>query len=74
MAPPHPVTGRAEAWIDEQRVVHWRPHRGLPSAQPARVDSLLGVGVPRQRELPLARKGARHSESKSFQRFELDWG
>lgn len=55
---PGPITGRAEAWVDEHRVVHRRPlDRGAAPAEPARVASFALAGAAWHRELPLVGVG-----------------
>jgi hypothetical protein len=54
IAQPRPFTGRAEARVDEHRIVHRGPLDGRAApAELARIASLPGAGVARQRELPL---------------------
>lgn len=55
---PSPIAGRAEARIDEHRVVHRRPlDGGAAPAEPARVAALPLAGTARLRELPLVGVG-----------------
>jgi len=55
---PGPIAGRAEAWIDEHRIVHRRPLDGGASpAEPARVGPLPLAGTARRSELPLVGVG-----------------
>lgn len=51
---PSPITGRAEARVDEHRVVERRPlDRGAAPAEPARVGSFPLAGTTQHREFPL---------------------
>jgi hypothetical protein len=55
---PSPVTGRAEARVDEHRVVERRPlDRRAAPAEPARVGPLPLAGATRRREFPLVGVG-----------------
>lgn len=59
---PSPVTGRAEARVDEHRVVERRPlDRRAAPAEPARVGPLPLAGATRRREFPLRATAAQPS-------------